>query len=69
LAGGVCCGGVCAASETPIAQKQTGAINRRTRLKDFIEAYLSTLRFFQDNDKRSTVSRGTADLKAIKALF
>jgi len=69
LAGGVCGGGVCAGSETQKAQKQTGAISRRTRLKDFIEAYLSTLRYFQDNDKRSRLSRGTADLKATKALF
>ena len=36
VAGGVCCGGVCAASERPRAQKQTGAISRRTRLKNFM---------------------------------
>jgi hypothetical protein len=64
--GGVCgCAGVgagagdCAhtAGQMQIAQIQVGITTRRRRLKNFMQAYLSTLRGYDDVETQATVSQ------------
>ena len=69
--GGVCCCGVCASTgERPKAQKQAETMTRRARLKNLMQAYLSTLRFYRDIDSQESVSlERTLLTKIAKALF
>jgi hypothetical protein len=67
VAGGVCvCGcaaGCCANAWTDnpgqmeMTQTQAGITTRRRRLKSFMQAYLSTLRGYEDVETQATVSQ------------
>jgi len=63
-AGGRGCAGGCwagawanSAGQMEITQKQAGITTRRSRLKNFMQAYLSTLRSYDDVETQATVSQ------------
>jgi hypothetical protein len=45
------------AGQIEMTQKQAGITTRRRRLKNFMQAYLSTLRGYDDVDTQATVSQ------------